>query len=239
MLEIILVDDDQFILLGLEKIIMQKYQDKVNITSYLAPEKTLEDQEVIKNSHLIITDISMGEMNGLEFLKLARTINPSLQSIVISAHQDFKYAQQSIELDVLTYLTKPIDFNSLLAHIDQVYEDTDLTVTSSDTPEVITFLIDYIEDNYMHNITLKSVAEKLHYNPSYLGRLFNKHLSKSFNLYLQERRIKASKKLLKDYSLSIDEVSDLTGFLYSSYFSTTFKEATGLSPLQYRQQRLS
>lgn len=239
MLEIILVDDDQFILLGLEKVIMQKYQGKVNITSYLAPEKILEEQEVIKNSHLIITDISMGEMNGLEFLRLARAINPALQSIVISAHQDFSYAQQSIELGVLTYLTKPIDFEALLAHIEEVYKNTDFTVTSSDTPEVITFLLDYIEDNYMHNITLKSIAEELHYNPSYLGRLFNKHLDKGFNLYLQERRIKASKKLLKDYSLSIDEISELSGFLYSSYFSTIFKEATGLSPLQYRQQKIS
>lgn len=239
MLEIILIDDDQMILLGLEKIIKQTYPNKVNIASYLSPEKVLQNPQLIKNCHLILTDISMGKMNGLDFLRAARKINTSFQSIIISAHQNFSYAQQSIDLGVLTYITKPVDFKYLLSHIDGIYSNYEMNkATSPDIPEVVIFLMEYIEENYMKNITLKSIAKEFHYNPSYLGRLFNKHLNKSFNLFLQEKRIQASKKLLRDYSLSIDEVSYLVGFLYSSYFSITFKEFTGLSPLKYRQQEL-
>ena len=236
MLQIVLIDDDQIILMGIEKVIRSKYQDKVAIYSFLSPEEVLA-HTIVKKADLIITDITMGEMSGLHFLKEVQKLNSSFESIVISAHHDFKYAQQSINLKVLSYLTKPVDFKALLTHVDVIYEkNSQVDDTNHQFPEIVNFLLDYIEDNYMKNITLKSISDEFHYNSSYLGRTFTKHLNKSFNLYLQETRINASKKMLAETNYSVDDISYMVGFPYSSYFSTTFKEFTGLTPLKYKQQ---
>lgn len=55
---------------------------------------------------LLITDIGMPDMNGLELIQSIRKVNPRLQSIILSCHDDFNYAQQAVKLDVHDYLLK-------------------------------------------------------------------------------------------------------------------------------------
>ncbi|MEG0454796.1 MAG: AraC family transcriptional regulator, partial [Bacteroides sp.] len=54
------------------------------------------------------------------------------------------------------------------------------------------------------------------------------------NDYINNIRIAQAKELLAQTDKSITEISDLTGFSYQRYFSTIFKQATGVSPSQYR-----
>jgi YesN/AraC family two-component response regulator len=57
---------------------------------------------------LLITDIQMGEMSGIELMQQARLLTPWLQTIVLSAHETFQYAQEAMRLGAKDYLIKPI-----------------------------------------------------------------------------------------------------------------------------------
>ena len=58
---------------------------------------------------LVITDIGMPRMNGLDFIRKVREINQTTEFILISAHADFRYVQQAMRLGCVDYVLKPID----------------------------------------------------------------------------------------------------------------------------------
>ncbi|TBL76583.1 response regulator transcription factor [Paenibacillus thalictri] len=56
--------------------------------------------------HLLITDIGMPEMNGLDLIKAVKEINPRMKVIILSCHDEFPYAQQAVKLSVNDYVLK-------------------------------------------------------------------------------------------------------------------------------------
>lgn len=62
-----------------------------------------------EDPNIIITDIKMPTLNGLEFIKKARITNPEAEFILISAYADFDYVKKAIELGCSNYILKPID----------------------------------------------------------------------------------------------------------------------------------
>ena len=101
---------------------------------------------------------------------------------------------------------------------------------------VITQVVSFIRNNYMHKITLADAAAHVFLSPSYLSKIFKEEMQTSFNGYLNEVRIEKSKILLLSPDLSIVEVSELVGFVDQSYFNKVFKKQTGMTPKTYRER---
>ena len=95
--------------------------------------------------------------------------------------------------------------------------------------------LDFIKKNYMKKISLMDVAEYVYISPSYLSKLFKEELKYNFNSYLNKIRVDMSKKLLKDYRISLINIALTCGFEDQSYFSKVFKRITGISPGKYRE----
>ncbi|MBQ9606141.1 MAG: helix-turn-helix transcriptional regulator [Lachnospiraceae bacterium] len=72
-------------------------------------------------------------------------------------------------------------------------------------------------------------------SPDYLSHYFTEKTGYQLNNYIRDKRIKKAQLLLADSSLSIQEISDMTGFSSVSYFHTAFKNVCGVTPQQYRQ----
>ncbi|TBL74644.1 response regulator transcription factor [Paenibacillus thalictri] len=105
MYKLILVDDDRPVLAYLTKSI--PWSDLgIQLTGTF--DNGLIALEVAKNDvpDIIITDIGMPKMNGLELIDAIRSFNPGLLSILISCHDKFEYAQQAIRLNVTEYMLK-------------------------------------------------------------------------------------------------------------------------------------
>lgn len=66
-----------------------------------------------KKADIIITDIRMPGLNGLELCEKLHEANPNIQIILISGYADFSYAQRAIQLGVLGYCLKPVDIQYL------------------------------------------------------------------------------------------------------------------------------
>ncbi|MFP4486685.1 MAG: response regulator transcription factor [Campylobacterales bacterium] len=70
---------------------------------------------------LVISDISMPEMNGLDMLKKINDINPKVHAIIVSAHNDNDNLVKAIELRVEYFLIKPIEQEKLFDVLETVY----------------------------------------------------------------------------------------------------------------------
>ena len=92
----------------------------------------------------------------------------------------------------------------------------------------------YIQENFHRELSLQSVAEKQGISANYLSHMFTGYLNISFTNYLNNVRVEYSKKLLSDPSLKIYEISGQVGFYSPAYFIRVFKNATGLTPTEYR-----
>ncbi len=75
-----------------------------------------------KRPDVLITDIRMPFMDGLDLSRLVLQEFPQMKIIIISGYDDFEYARQAINLGVERYLLKPITKNSLISVLDEVRE---------------------------------------------------------------------------------------------------------------------
>jgi len=100
-------------------------------------------------------------------------------------------------------------------------------------------IVAYMENNFEENITLETLAKQFFISKYEISRMFTKNVGISFVEYLTRIRIENSKKLLQETTLSITQISELTGFHSSSNFARVFKKLTGISPMSYRKENYS
>ncbi len=96
----------------------------------------------------------------------------------------------------------------------------------------------YIMKNYRDKISLEVIAELINMTPSSFSRYFKSRVNKSFSDFLKELRIDYARKLLNENKISINSVSYDSGYTTLSNFNKQFKEVTGKTPLQYRNEYL-
>jgi two-component system, response regulator YesN len=77
------------------------------------------------NPELIIADIKMPEMNGLEMIDKLKKTRPEIKFIILSAYTDFDYTRHAIQSGVADYLKKPVNRHELAALLDQIKLDID------------------------------------------------------------------------------------------------------------------
>ena len=116
MLKIMYVDDDAIIRRGMEqKIKWQTYNWEL---VYIARD-AMEALEYIKENlpDIILCDIMMPGINGIEMAKIAKEYNPLAKFIFISGHKEFELARQVLQVNAVDYLTKPVDQEKLFQAI--------------------------------------------------------------------------------------------------------------------------
>ncbi len=200
---------------------------------------------------IVIFDLSMPDIDGLDFGQKIMDTSPSIQIIVLSHLQMFEIAYQAINAGFAGYLVKPIiktelflvleriiEKNLLRDAAEQIQSQNRLTRSSSkssiDFGNPIESVLTYISEHYNEPISLQDVAESVYLSPSYFSRLFKTEVGMTFTEYLTKFRIDKSKTILRITSLPVEVIANNTGFSNLSYFSTTFKRIEGRTPTEYR-----
>ncbi len=104
-------------------------------------------------------------------------------------------------------------------------------------PDYVELAKNYIESNYMKNISILELARKLNLNRSYFSSLFHKKTGKSPQQYLTRYRMEKASQLMVEYGYTPGQASLSTGYADIFSFSRMFKRYFGVSPTEYCQNR--
>jgi AraC-like DNA-binding protein len=100
----------------------------------------------------------------------------------------------------------------------------------------INTVFNYVKDNFQEHITLEEVAVLVSMTVPSFCRYFKKITHKTFTKFVNDYRLVHASKLLAEKPISITEICYESGFNNFSYFNKSFKEFTGKSASQYRQE---
>ncbi|MGV3466261.1 MAG: response regulator [Heyndrickxia sp.] len=119
MFHILLVDDEPLITRGLNALL--NWEDYGFEVTCIA-ENGEEALELLKSNdiQLLVTDILMPKMTGLELIKKAKEIRPELKCVVLSGYQEFDYIKEGLLLGIENYLVKPVDKEELLKTVQTI-----------------------------------------------------------------------------------------------------------------------
>lgn len=204
--------------------------------------------------HLLITDVRMPEVSGLDLIRSLEGQVRKPVIIVISGYAEFDYVQQALRLGAVNYLLKPLDKEELVQVVEAALKqeeeqqrrekleklvDHKLLEIDPDTAgmgEPVKEALAYVEQHLHEQLTMAEVAGRIHLNASYFSVLFKEQTGVPFSEYLSRLRIQRAKELLLQTSLPIVEIGERVGYRTDKYFIKVFKSMEDMSPSRYRHQ---
>lgn len=99
----------------------------------------------------------------------------------------------------------------------------------------INAIIQYIENNYMHQISLTSLSHKTYCSRNYLSTVFRENLGTDFTSYLQDFRMKKAAKLLLENQYTLSAIAEKVGYHDIKTFRKIFEKHYGMLPSEFRQ----
>lgn len=125
----VLVVDDEMPALRFVKSIIEQFCPNFEIAAAVASGEQgiqfLEQQPV----DLLITDIGMRGMNGIELAQAARAMQPNIRIVIISGYSEFEYAQGAIQAGVDDYLLKPVSISKMTSILHALEKKMDANIT--------------------------------------------------------------------------------------------------------------
>jgi two-component system, response regulator YesN len=124
MYRIMMIDDEYAIHLSLRKLV-ERSDLPIVVTG--EAEDGVEALQMLENSRpdIIVTDICMPEMDGLEFIRRVRESHPQMHFIILSGHDNFEFARQALRYGVSDFLLKPIDPAQFHTTLERAYRELD------------------------------------------------------------------------------------------------------------------
>lgn len=122
MINILIVDDQKHIRDGLQTMLRQF---DLQIGNLYCAASGIEAMAILRQHsiHLVITDIRMPDMDGLELMAQTKSEYLKVEYLIISGYSDFTYAQQAISLGAKGYLLKPVKREDLQSSIEQIWQE--------------------------------------------------------------------------------------------------------------------
>ena len=188
---------------------------------------------------VLVTDIRMQGMSGLELIEAMRARGQRTHAVVISGYRDFEYARQAMRLGVKYYLVKPIRF----AQVSEVFlmiqrelgaQPAHTGEAGSDENEIVRRVKSYVHQHY-EDATLEQAAASVRMSPYYLSSFFHQQTGEKFIDYLTRARMKEAARLLAHSRLRINEIASLVGYTTANSFSRAFRQFYDKTPKEFRK----
>ena len=167
----------------------------------------------------------------------------SMQEVIREGLTDLTYSYEATNAALYLFLIRLLRNQNIdVAHKPwrRFYFDTPKRRSAGEDGERdadFTMLLEYIEHQLSECITLDSLAQRAHFDKSYLTARFKESLGTSPMRYVSHLRMERAKVLLATTDDSITQISRAVGFSSVHYFCRYFKEKEGIAPIEYRQQR--
>lgn len=132
MLQILMVDDEP----DLDLLIRQRFRHEIkdgiyNIIFCRNGEEAISQLQHNKDISVVITDLNMPQMNGIQLLLHLRTHHPKIHNIVISAYSDAENVSLAQKAGARDFLIKPIDFREFEEKLKKLHQENPMPAEGS------------------------------------------------------------------------------------------------------------
>ena len=245
MLKVLIVEDEELIRKGIVLTVDWAALDCVVVGEAANGAEGLEQAERC-DPDLIITDLKMPQMDGIEMLERLRQAGKGTYVIILTAYDSFSYIQAALRLEAVDYLLKPFHDGDLERAVERVRQKLAPKQRTLPEPEIkkgssnkyVAEAMNYIKDHYQEpDISVSSVAQSLNISEGHLSHTFKKETGSTLLNYLTRYRIHKAMELLKDCRVKVYEVAEQVGYRDIGYFSSTFKKIAGQTPSEYQESQ--
>ena len=133
MYRVLLADDEQIERMALARRLMRRFGDILQISEATNGKEAVQLYQK-EHSQIIIMDIAMPELNGVEAAEQIRSMDEDCIIIFLTAYDEFSYAKRAIVIRALDYLLKPCDEEELTAVMEEAMRLTDKAVHNKENP---------------------------------------------------------------------------------------------------------
>ncbi len=133
MYRILLADDEQIERMALARRLMRRFGDILQISEATNGKEAVQLYQK-EHSQIIIMDISMPELNGVEAAEQIRSMDEDCIIVFLTAYDEFSYAKRAIVIRALDYLLKPCDEEELTAVMEEAMRLTDKASKKEESP---------------------------------------------------------------------------------------------------------
>lgn len=234
----ILVADD-------EEIIRKNFIKRINRANIVFDQvfearNGVEAVEIIKKNkvHVVLADINMPFLNGLELIKEINKLCPDVVIIIISGYDNFSYAQEAIKYGVFRYILKPVnpkEFIEIVESAINIAKERFHLQNPTHSPTMTKIKKTMAENFKDSEYSLSTLSREIGLSEGHITKLLKKELGLTFSDLLTEMRIEQAKKIiLSEGSLvKMYEVAEAVGYKNQHYFSLVFKKMVGMPPKQF------
>ncbi|SHK67483.1 two-component system, response regulator YesN [Selenomonas ruminantium] len=245
MLRIVLVEDEDIIRRGLVETV-----DWAAMGAEIAGEAA-DGEEALPlirelRPDVLITDIRMTNMDGLELARRLRAENIRPKLVFLTSYTDFEYVREALRLQAADYLLKPVDDEALAKLIRKLgaeqQEDlpfaAELSRAAASKNPYVRAAWQAITEKYQHHISLEQVAEEQLVSVSYLSRKLKEEAGDTFGTLLAKYRLQQAVQLLRTGTLRVYEVAEQTGFGDYKNFCQVFRRYLHTTPRTIIQESI-
>lgn len=255
MYTLLLVEDEELVRNGIKRLVPLS---ELNITEIIEASNGEEGLRLFEahQPDVVLLDINMPKMNGLEFARKIKELQPKVKIAVITGYDYYDYAVTALKIGIDDYVLKPVSkndvFEVLSKLVDKVKSEdqqsklqdvvlefkTSMNHNQASEDEGYKASITQIVENNINNpaFSLTMLADQMGFSSGYMSVMFKRLFNISFQDYMISIRLERAKLQLLISDMKMYEISSAVGFDNPNYFSVAFKKKFGLSPLQYRER---
>lgn len=239
MIHIVVVDDEVLFCRGLRRMMEEI------VPEYCTVHEAYDGTEVLERwdewtPGLIVTDIRMQIMGGLELIREARERQHDLLAVLVSSYSEFDYARDAIRLDVEDYLLKPVtasDLSQLMGRVLPKLRQLQPAAAGTVIEKTMDPIKLYLQEHYNKPVSLVELSMQFGLVPNYLSSLFKREHGMSPGEYQTRLRVDKAKEIMdRTPGILLKQVANEVGYEDPLYFSRVFKKVTGQSPSEYLQR---
>lgn len=253
MYKLLIVDDEAIIIRGIRSFVNFEALFISEVFEASNGEAALEMFKM-HQPDLILADINMPKMNGLDFAAAVKDLKPDVKIALVTGYDYFDYALTALKAGVDDYVLKPVskkdieqtlqkliqkrqqanNFEEVTRLVQDLKKNTD--AADDDTGYKVKIQKE-IEDNFANkDFSLTFLAKQLALSTSYLSSLFKRLYGQTFQEYMLAMRLDRAKILLLSTQMRVYEIAEAVGFEDPNYLSASFKRKFMISPNQYRER---
>ena len=118
-INVLYVEDDETIMKTFSKILQKVFNNVITATNGVEGLETFKANQ--ENIDIVITDIKMPKMDGLDMAGEIKKIDPDMPCILTTAHGEYEYFLRADAINIYRYIQKPLNVNELLDAVSDLF----------------------------------------------------------------------------------------------------------------------